>query len=379
MSRNVATGLARGARAEPALAAEAVKQALDRAGLDRARSVLLFLTPHFAPHPDTAIRATARAAGSLQVTGCTGAGVFTEDEWLLDTPGAAAMVFGESFGFAAEAAEDEPLLSLCTPAGLAAEWLDTENARLGGVSGDLFGHGPFRVWANARIAEDGRTETALAQMHGVVDVSQGMRALTAPIEVAEVEGMDVLRLGNYPALNVLVQSLPHNVRSSDSLPLHLILGGVTFGDPHTAIREGRYRLNHIVAANLRNRSVTLTHPLAPGERLFWAMRDALTAERDFRATLDRAGERLGTAPEFALLFPCMGRGPHFYGNRDRDLDQLKSRYPGLPAIGFYGNGEIGPLDGLNHLYQYSTVLGLFAAADSHIQTGATAPAGTGNA
>jgi small ligand-binding sensory domain FIST len=28
----------------------------------------------------------------------------------------------------------------------------------------------------------------------------------------------------------------------------------------------------------------------------------------------------------------------------------------------YGNGEIGPLDGANHLFQYSAVLGLFRAA-----------------
>jgi small ligand-binding sensory domain FIST len=58
----------------------------------------------------------------------------------------------------------------------------------------------------------------------------------------------------------------------------------------------------------------------------------------------------------------MGRGPHFYGNRDRDLDLVKGLFPGLPMIGFYGNGEIGPLDGANHLYQYSAVLGLFAVA-----------------
>ena len=31
----------------------------------------------------------------------------------------------------------------------------------------------------------------------------------------------------------------------------------------------------------------------------------------------------------------------------------------LPVIGVYGNGEFGPLDEANHLYQYSTVLGLF--------------------
>jgi small ligand-binding sensory domain FIST len=91
------------------------------------------------------------------------------------------------------------------------------------------------------------------------------------------------------------------------------------------------------------------------------MRDALTAEREFRNTIDLAVQNLGHAPDFALLFPCMGRGPHFYGNRDRDLDLMKSRFPGLPVIGFYGNGEIAPLDGVNHLYQYSAVLGLYAA------------------
>jgi len=361
MTLPVATGLARGVRAEPQIAARAVELALTRAALTRAHSVLLFLTPHFAPTPDPALRAAARSAGTLQIFGCTGAGVLTEDEWLLDTPGAAAMVFGEPLRLVTAEGDREPIISLCTPSGMNAEWLDREPARLGAVSGDLFGQGPFRVWASARIVDGGRAEAVVEGARGIVQVSQGMRALTAPIEVAEVQGLDVFKLGNYPALNVLVQSLPPQVRNSESIPLHLILGGVTFGDPATAIREGRYRLNHIIAADPRSRSVTFAHPLAPGERMFWAMRDALTAERDFRATLERAVGDLATEPDFALLFPCMGRGPHFYGNRDRDLDQLKTRFPKLPVIGFYGNGEIAPLDGINHLYQYSAVLGLYRA------------------
>lgn len=358
----VATGLARGARAEPRLASLAVERALERAGLARANSVLLFLTPHFAPSPEPALRAAARAAGCLQVNGCTGAGVLTEDEWLLDVPGAAAMVFGDRLRFeAVDADADEPVISLCSPAGLSADWLDTPTPRIGAVSGDLFGQGPFRVWSGTRVLDSGRMDAVIAGTHGVVQVSQGLRALTSPIVVAEVQGLDVLKLGNYPALNVLVQSLPKSLHHDEQLPLHMLMGGVTFGDPDTAIRDGRYRLNHIVAANLRNQSVTFSVPLAPGERLFWAMRDALTAERDFRHTIDQAAQHLGDDPDFALLFPCMGRGPHFYGNRDRDLDLLKRHYPGLPVIGFYGNGEIAPLDGMNHLYQYSAVLGLYAA------------------
>lgn len=363
-NRIAATGLSHGASPHPDHAARAVERALENAGLSSARAVILFLTPHYARHPEPALRAAARAAGCLQVIGATGAGILNETEWLLDAPGAAAMVFDAPVALAPPAptyAEDEVVLSLCAPTMLSAAWLDIPATRIGAVSGDLFGQGPFTVWSGSRIAESGRAEARFQGVRAAVQASQGVRALTSPIEVAEVHGFDLLRLGNYPALNVLVKSLPIGVREMDRIPLHLIMGGVTFGDPATAIREGRYRLNHIVAANLNNQSITLSRPLNRGERLFWAMRDTLAAERDMHLAIEQAHARLGVDPNFALLFPCMGRGPHFYGNTDRDLELLKTGFPGLPVLGMYGNGEIGPLDGGNHLYQYSTVVGLFAA------------------
>ncbi|MHB1941728.1 MAG: FIST C-terminal domain-containing protein [Acidiferrobacteraceae bacterium] len=363
-SRIAATGLSHGARPHAEHAARAVERALAAAGLSAARAVLLFLTPHYARHPEAALRAAARAAGCLQVVGATGAGILNEEEWLLDAPGAAAMVFDAPIALTppmAAFADDDVVLSLCIPTALSATWLDVPAIRIGAISGDLFGQGPFSVWSGSRVVEGGRAEARIEGARGSVQASQGVRALTSPIEVAEVHGFDLLRLGNYPALNVLVKSLPIGVREMDRIPLHLIMGGVTFGDPATAIKDGRYRLNHIVAANLNNQSITLSRPLNRGERLFWAMRDTLAAERDMRVSIEQAHDRLGVAPDFALLFPCMGRGPHFYGNTDRDLELLKARFPGLPVLGMYGNGEIGPLDGGNHLYQYSTVLGLFAA------------------
>lgn len=363
-SGRVATGLSHGRRADPKHAEDAVRQALERAELERANAVMLFLTPEYAGNPEPALRAAARAAGSLQVIGATGAGILTEDEWVLDSPGAAAMVFGDPFSLGIpkhDWDEENVILSLCTPAGMGADWLDAPLPRMGAISGDLSGDGPFKVWSSGRVSEDGRAQARIEGVKAVLTVSQGVHALTAPIEVAEVQGYDLKRLGNYPALAVLVQSLPGAVREMERVPLHMLMGGVTFGDPHTAIQDGRYRLNHILAANVRDQSITLANPLVRGERLFWAMRDALTAERDMRNTLDRAATDLGAKPDFACLFPCMGRGPHFFGNRDRDLDILRARFPGLPVIGMYGNGEIGPLDGLNHLYQYSAVVGLFRA------------------
>lgn len=367
----VASGLSHGPRIEAAHAARAVRAAMKRAGLTRANGVLLFLTPHYARDPSAALRAAARESGTLAIAGCTAAGVLTEDDWLLDAPGAAAMVFGGRFGFPLRPDEPAgnsahaPVISFVTPTGMNAEWLDRPVARLGAVSGDLTGSGPFRVFANCRVADSGHAELLITNTRAGVAVSQGVRALTSPIEIADVNGYDLLKLGNYPALNVLVKSLPTEVRAKGQIPLHLLMGGVALGDPQTAIREGRFRLNHIVAANPKEQSITLATRPSRGEKLFWAMRDAIVAERDMRLAVMRAAGQLQGRPDFALLFPCMGRGPGFYGPRDRDVDCLRASFPNLPFIGFYGNGEIGPLDDENHLYQYSTVVGLFREQHTH--------------
>jgi len=359
----VATGISHGPHADPEHAARAVRQALRRAGRNRASAVLLFLTPHFAHDPQPALTAAARASQCMQVLGATAAGLLTDEEWRLDSPGAAAMIFAPPVSLDVPAPGDLAV-SLCAPFGLNAEWLDEPVARLGAVSADLAGEGPFSVWQSARVSDNGRAEAAIRGARGVIEVSQGLRPLTEPLEVAETRGLDVLRLGQTPALRVLMECLPDETAEGPRLPLHLLMGGVTFGDPSDAIARGRYRLNHIVSANFSNRSVTLAQPLAPGERLFWAMRDRLSAERDMREALERAEERLAARPDFALLFPCVGRGPHFYGNRDRDLDLMRERFPRTPVVGFYGNGEIAPLGEMNHLYQYSAVVALYKILDA---------------
>lgn len=361
MSSTVATGLSYGTPAQMRHAEIAVTNALDKAGTERANAVLLFLTPDFAHDPEPALRVAARIAGCTQVVGCTGAGLFTEEDWVLDSPGAAAMVFGGQITLEPPLRYDEnqTVVSLTTPAGVSADWLDLPVRRIGAISTDFVGQGPFLVWRGSRVCQDGRTDVIVRGTRNAIVVAQGVRALTSPLEVADVEGFDIRRLGNYPALNVLFRSLPASIRQLEQIPLHLLMCGITFGDPNTAIQDGRFRLDHIVSANQADRSITVSHQLPRGTRLFWALRDKLAAERTMAHVIGKARTQLAVDPDFALMFPCISRGPSFYGNRDRDIDQLKARFPSLPFIGFYGNGEIAPLNHGSHLHQYSTVLGLF--------------------
>lgn len=359
----IATGLATAPIADPQLAGLAVADAMEKAGLTIANSVLLFLTPDFARDPKPALLAASRASNCTRIIGCSAVGIFTEQDWILDAPAAAAMVFGGDISLAPapQPLAEDLVLSLAAPNALNSAWIGAPGRRFGGVSGDATGQGPFKVWCGGRTAESGRCETLLTGAKGVVGISQGVRAMNEPLAITQASGYDIISLGQQPAMNVLTRDLPLELRSEDKLPLHMLIAGVIHGDPATALAEGRFRLVPIISANTDDRSVTLAAQLVPGEQLFWAVRQPLAAERDMRLTIDRLQQELDTPPDFGLLFPCMGRGPYFYGGKDRDLDLVKQRFPGMPLIGFYGNGEIGPLDGANQLLQYAAVLGLFTA------------------
>lgn len=358
---NIATGLASGRSATPALVEQAISIALAKAGLSIPTSVLLFLTQEFAHDPGPALKAALRASSCMQIIGCSAAGIFTEQEWVLDAPAAAVMVFGgdTSLQPVNEPKAEQHLLSLAAPNAIDSNWIDAPGQRFGGVSGDATGRGPFKVWCSGKVIPSGRCEVEVRGANAQIGVSQGVRAISAPLEVTQVSGFDLLTLRQQPALNVLARELPLEVRELERIPLHLLMAGVTIGDPATAISEGRFRLTPIISTNSDDRSVTLSQRLALGERLFWALRQPLAAERDMRHTIDLLQEADPTPPRFAMFFPCMGRGPYFYGGVDRDLDLVTARYPEMPLIGFYGNGEIAPFNGSNQLFQYAAVLSLF--------------------
>ena len=367
---SIATALARGGGAKLDLVRDAVASALAKAGLSYANAVLLFLSPHFARDPQPALHEAARGAGCLQVDGGIGAGVFTELDWSLGEPAAAAMVFGGAVQLRRARAGDAPILSLATPNGLALDWLENgaptldDNARpatperFGAVASDSDGQGPFKVWSGGRVQVDGRCDLAFDGVTLRVGLAQGAQPLSTPQAVTQVDGNDVLAVGGNLALGSLASALPRLHREMERLPLHLFMAGVTHGDPAHALEEGRYQMLPIVSASADNGAITVPALLAPGDLLFWAIRQPQAAEQDMRATLARLGKDRPERPAFGLFFPCLGRGPSFYVGEDRDLALIAEHWPGLPLIGFYGNGEIAPLNGGNRLLQYSAVLGL---------------------
>jgi len=364
----IATALASADKADPELAADVVRAALDRAGIGIARSVLLFLSTEFVHQAHAAVQAASRAAHCLQVTGCTAPGIFTEDDWVLDRPAACAMVFGGGSGLAAHPAADAPLLSLAAPNAASRSWLEGGGQRYGLLSTDNSAHGAGRIWCHGKMAAEGRCETAIAGARAAIGVSRGMRILGEPRPVT-CNGRDVLKAGEHSALNALLRELPLDMREMEKLPFHLLAAGIVRGRPEGAIEEGRYVLVPIIAASHEDRSLTLTLPLDDGTQVFWAMRQGLAAENDMRLLAGDLAGKLGGDPDFGLLFSCLGRGPWFFGGEDRDLAVVKERFPGLPLIGAYGGGQIAPLFNGNEQVHNAAVLALFTENATETRAG----------
>ncbi|HEC26661.1 MAG TPA: hypothetical protein ENI67_04545 [Gammaproteobacteria bacterium] len=359
MSTAIATGLSYGTHPIIEHAARAVRIALEKADIRQAESVLLFMTPEYTEEAEAAVRLAARTARCLQVSGCIGYGILTDHDWILDSPGIAAMVFGKDTVISPRSSDTaKAFLSFGTPQGFDPNWLHDEIPHIGAIASDPLGQGNYKHWQGARIKADNCVELAINNVDAGFAVAQSFKTLTKPHIIDAAEGLDVVSIEDSPALDVLLNALPASMRKSE-LPLHLLLGGVTFGQTDNAINEGRFHLDHIISTNPESHSITLTSELQPGEHLFLAIRDTYAAELGMKQAIDTATKKLHGKADFGFMFPCLGRGPSFYGGSDRDIEILRETNPGMPFIGFYGNGEIGPLKNGNYTYQYSTSLGLF--------------------
>lgn len=364
MRKKVATGLASGRIATPALAAEAVERAMKKSGIKAPSAVLLFLSAEFAADPESAIKAAAKAASCTQIIGCSATGIFTEEDWILDSPAAAAMVFSDSATLTTVKVETSTslLLTLAAPSAMNSTWLNKPGLRFGGISGDAIGQGPFSVWENGKGATQGYCEAIIKNAKIAVAASHGLKVISTPQPITKATGHDLLTIDDIAATTSLKAAWQQSDKHEQSLPYHQIV--TIYANNQETLDQGEYNVATIITSDEDNGSITLSKALHSGDWMCWALRDVNSAQIDIVKTATRLGQQLITDPTFAILFSCLGRGPSFYDGSDQDLELLKTLFPTLPIIGFYGNGEIAPISGKNEMLQYSAVIGLFAEETS---------------
>ena len=388
---NIASAEKYGATAKIEHVVDAVKMALIKARLKNASSVLLFLTNGYNQDPKPALKAAAKAAGTIQVYGATAAGLLTHNEWIMDHEGAVAMVFPEDCDLqpanllsSQEKLNDSlPLLCLASPEQSKIAINDSvwkKYTMFGAITSNAFGSNEYPIWQASRITKNGflhasfNTPTSKKLTSHTI-VSQGVRRISSNLIIDESKDNCISQVSDQTPTLSLQQSIPDNMYSMLlEQPYHTLCAVSEAtnidGEQHRSVKNGAhnalnkdfYRLFNIVGIDEEQQSIYLSGKVKPKQCCFWALRDNAIAKQEWEHSLKQLA-KLVQHPEFAILFCSESRGPYFHGgNDDTDLRLFKQHFPNTPLIGIYSSGEISA--GAHYqslLRRYSSVLTIYAS------------------
>ncbi len=244
------------------------------------------------------------------------------------------------------------------------EALQTGVTVVGGLSSGGQGRGEHFLLAKGRLGVEGAVGLAIAgAVELVTVVSQGCRPFGSRAAVTGVKDRYLIGLRGRPAVDVLaeeIETLDEPEREKIYKALHL---GVVMDEHACDPGRGDFLIRNILGIDPRVRALFVGERLRMGQTVQFHLRDADTADEDFRALLSsHQGDLEGRAPGGGLLFSCCGRGRHFFGAKDHDVELVREVLGAVPLAGFFCNGELGPVAGRHYLHGYTSVLALFRPA-----------------
>jgi small ligand-binding sensory domain FIST len=120
-------------------------------------------------------------------------------------------------------------------------------------------------------------------------------------------------------------------------------------------------VRNIVGLDPQAGALAIAEHVEVGQTIQFHLRDASTSRDELRRLLvqrDRSAQ--GPPPAGALFFNCAGRGKSLYGTPHHDVKTIQTVTGKMPLGGFFCNGEIGPIGGMNFLHGYTASLALFS-------------------
>jgi small ligand-binding sensory domain FIST len=179
--------------------------------------------------------------------------------------------------------------------------------------------------------------------------------------VTEVEINRILSLDGKPPLSVLRELYEQLDPRDRELLQHSLFLGITMQNAQSSYRQGDFLIRNILGIEADSGAMAAAVFPQQNSVVQFHLRDAQTSADDLTTLLQRFAMQPATKPPSgSLLFSCLGRGIHLYGEPHHD-SKIFQRYLGeIPLGGFFCNGEIGPVQGTTFLHGYTSAFALFS-------------------
>jgi small ligand-binding sensory domain FIST len=236
-----------------------------------------------------------------------------------------------------------------------------KSVKLGGLAS-----GGNRAGMNALFCDDKvyRSGAVCAALSGDVQVdsvvAQGCRPIGHPMRVTKCLDNFLIELDGEPAVHVLKEAIMKLSPTDQKLAYNSLFLGVVMDEFKDDFRGGDFLIRNIIGIEQKSGALMVGEILRKERTVQFHLRDAATSAEDLRLMLKNyAQHQNGGNPAGALLFSCLGRGRHLYGEANHDSDCFREFLGDVPLGGFFCNGEIGPVGGTTFLHGYTSSFGIF--------------------
>jgi small ligand-binding sensory domain FIST len=234
--------------------------------------------------------------------------------------------------------------------------------KIGGLASGAKQVGAAALYLGKQVYHSGAITLALTGNIRIdTVVAQGCRPIGDPMFITSAHENLVREIdGHTPreVLATLFEVLPAPDR--DLFSQSLFLGVAMRGDA-SEYTTGDFLIRTILGMDPQTGALWVNAQVPPNSVVQFHLRDAATSAYDLdRALTQYRASMPPTAPSGALLFSCLGRGIGLYGQADHDCNAFRRLVADIPVAGFFGNGEIGPVQNSTYLHGYTSAFAVFS-------------------
>ncbi|MCA9151310.1 MAG: FIST C-terminal domain-containing protein [Planctomycetales bacterium] len=228
---------------------------------------------------------------------------------------------------------------------------------LGGMASGASRPGDNRLFVGQQMYSDGAVGWRVRDLSIQPVVSQGCRPIGDRLVVTAAERNVIKQLGGRPALEQLRRifvELPTHEQAALQRGLHV---GRVVSEYQDEFQMGDFLIRNVLGLDHESGSIAIGDFVRPGQTVQFHIRDEAAADGELRQLLVGQVE---SQPKAGLIFSCNGRGTRLFSQADHDAEAVKATLGDIPLVGFFAQGEIGPVGSANFLHGFTASLALFS-------------------
>lgn len=219
--------------------------------------------------------------------------------------------------------------------------------------------GDTRLFYGGKVFTEGAVGIAVSGRFRVrTVVTQGCRPIGDPATITRADRNMIFEIaGESPIDRIRRIWSKANPRERSLMQAGLKIGRVV-DEYKSDFGPGDFLIRPVTGADAEGGFIAVGDVVEVGQTVQFHIQDPETADADMTAALRAVEGASG-----ALLFSCNGRGTNLFTEPNHDIASV-NRWLGVPTVGMFCAGEMGPVGGRNFLHGLSASLAVFCDSAS---------------